>query len=429
MAKDMLLMYKDISVLSANVTTGVFTVLNEQLLPFKLKGKLRKSLPKKEVYTEYDLTQRAIISGKNKDALFAWLSTRTLLLSRKNAKWLYNMIGIDQGDSGAKLKISIKCRAVSILDNYWIKLDGDTVRWDQIDVKRNSLNKTIAQVALHGDLITLQGSLVTPELTTQGAYAKAWRRHDDKSLWLYKKGASDSTESRIEEMVSRILDKCNVEHVPYVLLKERDEMVCACPCATNTKRSILSGSDFYSYCSANGLNMDAELERLDAESMYKMWIVDYLISNRDRHGENWGLYYEPDTMELISMHPLWDHNNAFDIGWMQDANVQYQFNGMSIKDSAHRAMRKVDFHFTQKITREDFITDRQYKSFMSRADELGIKVIPDTYEQHAKRLITRALMEINSSVSVDDAYSYLPSAQLEDADIVAAIKKCIPAQQ
>lgn len=37
-------------------------------------------------------------------------------------------------------------------------------------------------------------------------------------------------------------------------------------------------------------------------------------------------------------------------------------------------MEKVDFHFTAPITREDFITDRQYVSFQKRAGCLGLLV-------------------------------------------------------
>ena len=76
------------------------------------------------------------------------------------------------------------CRAVSVLDAYWLKFDDDKgLLWKAVDVKRNPLNEIIAQVALHGKSLTLQGSLVTPELTTNGAYAKAWRRHSDNFLW------------------------------------------------------------------------------------------------------------------------------------------------------------------------------------------------------------------------------------------------------
>lgn len=82
-------------------------------------------------------------------------------------------------------------------------------------MNQNPLNKVVAQVALHGKSLTLQGSMVTPELTTNGACAKAWRRHPNGKLWLYKLGANGNTESRIEVMCSNLLDKMNVEHVHY----------------------------------------------------------------------------------------------------------------------------------------------------------------------------------------------------------------------
>ena len=103
-----------------------------------------------------------------------------------------------------------------------------------------------------------------------------------------------------------------------------------------------------------------------------MCIVDYLIANRDRHGGNWGLYYNPDTMELVSTHPLYDHNNAFDIEWINNPDADYQFNDMTIRQAANYAVKKCDIKITEEIQRSDFLTDRQYKCFMERAKELHL---------------------------------------------------------
>lgn len=138
--------------------------------------------------------------------------------------------------------------------------------------------------------------MITPELTTNGAYAKAWRRHPDHCLWLYKLGADGNTESRIEVMCS------------------------------------------------------------------------------DRHSQNWGFFYDTETMEILGCHPLFDHNKAFDIEYMRDMDAPYQFGEMTARQAAQTAMEKVDFHFTAPITREDFITDRQYASFQKRAKYLGLQV-------------------------------------------------------
>lgn len=378
-AKDMLLMFEDTAVMRINFDENVYSVINTRYLPYGLRGKLRNIQEVRDGATKYEQNKRIADILVNYNAVIDWLSSRTLLLSRANAKWLYNALHIEQKtDKSTGLKIAIMCRDVSVLDKYWVKIDGDPITWNKVDINRNPLNEVIAQIALHGKSLTIQGSLVSPEFTTNGAYAKAWRRHPDGNLWLYKLGHNGNTESRIEVMVSNILDKCNVDHVHYEAGEDEGKYVCMCPCISSDRYSIIPASDYYSYCNVNGLSFDKEILRLGADDWYKMHIVDYLISNRDRHLQNWGFFMDNQTMEVVSLHPLFDHNNAFDVQWMQNKDQDYLCTNKTIRESALFAIKHTDFHFTAPITRDDFITERQYKSFMDRSEELGIKVIPKT---------------------------------------------------
>ena len=375
-AKPFTIMMRDVEVMRVDFDALQYEVFCEKYLPYPLRGRLRE-IPKPEgIKTAYDMTQMVITARKNEEAVVGWLASRVLLLSRANAKWIYNICHFEQtGTDEQKVKIAMACRAVSVLDAYWLKFDDDgPLLWEEVDVKQNPLNEIIAQVALHGKSLTLQGSLVTPELTTNGAYAKAWRRHGDSLLWLYKLGANGNTESRIEVMCSGLLDKMNVEHVHYEAGEDEGKYVCMCPCMTTERKAILTGMEFISYCHVNGIDPDQRMFEIDGESIYKMWIVDFLISNRDRHGQNWGFFYDTETMGILGCHPLFDHNNAFDIDFMMDMDAPYQFGGMTIKQAAQKAMGQVDFHFTEPITREDFITERQYKSFQARVRCLGLKM-------------------------------------------------------
>ena len=208
--KDLLLMMEDTVVAKINVDTGLFDVMNELLLPWTMKGRIRKTILQEKEYSKYDMTQILIASRKNTELLTSWLSSRVLPLSRKNAKWIYNTLKLEQRqDEVYKAKIALFCRAVSLQDNYWVKLDGDTRKWKDVNIRTNHLNEILAQIALHGSSLTLQGELTTPELTTHGAYAKCWKR-EDGDLWLYKMGADGNTESRIEVMVSKLLSKLPV---------------------------------------------------------------------------------------------------------------------------------------------------------------------------------------------------------------------------
>ena len=370
------IMRKDTEVMKVDFGALQYEVINEQYLPYPIRGRLRAMPDPGAIKTTYDMTQSVLAARKNEEAVVSWLANRVLLLSRANAKWIYNMFHFEQvGTDEQRVRIAMTCRAVSVSDPYWVKFEEDgNITWSQVDVKQNPLNEIVAQVALHGKSLTLQGSLVTPELTTNGAYAKAWRRHSDNCLWLYKLGANGNTESRIEVMCSDLLDKMNVEHVHYEAGTDEGKYVCMCPCMTTETKAILTGMEFISYCNVNGMDPDAEMFRIDGESIYKMWIVDFLISNRDRHGQNWGFFYDTETMDILGCHPLFDHNNAFDIDYMRNLDAPYQFGEMTIKQAALKAMGKVDFHFTAPITRKDFITERQYLSFKKRAGCLGLKV-------------------------------------------------------
>ena len=146
-----------------------------------------------------------------------------------------------------------------------------------------------------------------------------------------------------------------------------------CKCIVDDDVMIVPAIDYMSYCNSHNLNYDKECLRIDSDLYYKMMIVDYLTANRDRHGLNWGFYARCSDNKIIGMHPLFDHNNAFDLEYMSNGDLKYQaVPTMTMREAALYAMKRVDFHFTEEIVRDDFITERQFKTFMSRANELGI---------------------------------------------------------
>ena len=381
MDRNLLLMMKNEHVMKINLDTAMYEVINEKLLPFTMQGKMPRIPDFSEIHSKYDDTQRQIAIRKNYNAFLSFLASRVLPITRTNAKKIYGLFGFEQlQDDLSKAKIAIVCRALSLQDNYWIKIEGDSTKWEDVCLRHVSLSEAVAQVSLHGSSLTLtnkkEEAMRTPELTGQGAYAKAWVREPD-GLYLYKKGANGVMESKIEVMVSNLLDNCNVDHLKYEAGESNGEYICKCKCMTDDTISILSGMDFDTWCNIRGLDSRKEALKIDPESIYKMWIVDYLISNRDRHGLNWGFFYNCDTQEILGCHPLYDHNNSFDIPLMQNKDAEYLYDSsMTMKQAAMKAMENVDFHFYREPARSDFLTDRQYQSYMDRARDLGIKIVP-----------------------------------------------------
>lgn len=371
------LMCRDTVVLEFDFDELHYKVHHPELLPWSLKGSIRE-IPKPEDFsdtTKYIKTA-TFYNNKNRDAIMYFITSRVLSLSRTNAKKILTSVGFTpQADIVTKARLSFLCRSVTLQDDYWVKKTSENIHWEEVNIRNKSLNQALTQVALHGRSISLQGNIGhSPEFTTQGAYAKAWVREDD-GLYLYKKGATDPTEAKIEVEVSRLLDFCNVPHLKYERAEIDDIVCCKCKLMSSDKVSMMHAEDFLSYCNKHGLDFDKEVCKIDKDTYYKMWIVDYLIANSDRHGLNWGFFYDPQTTKIIGCHPLYDHNNAFDNDVMNNPEHNYIVNGKSMRDCAKFAMKQVDFHFTREPDRSDFLTTKHYNSFMNRAKELGIKTI------------------------------------------------------
>ena len=405
------LMCGDFEVLRFDFKSHLFEVLNSNLLPFELKGVVRTLPP------NADLNTNLQILDTNRQAITNWLSHRVLSLSRTNAKKLYNALGVDQvSDVGTYMKIAALCNGVSILDNYWLRLHTGPQNWKDINIRHNSLNNTVAQIALHGYSISVEGSLTTPELTTDGVYPKAWRRVG-RDLYLYKADRTICGKSLTEVMVSNILDKTNAQHCMYEAVTDEGKQMCRCKVLTDDKHSIVPAYDYLVYCKHNNVDFLKAIMDLDKESIHKMCIVDYLISNSDRHSRNWGFLYKPNTMELIGCHPLFDHNNAFDESFMKNRDSVYRFNKRSMRETAKAAMEEVDFHFISEIIRDDFLTDEQYDEFMWRANDIGVTV-QCTYTDR----ILEAMREVGVNWHITEVKQYLPKEVMDYSAIKSTLE-------
>lgn len=188
----MQLMLKDKPILEIQ-ETGLCKILDFNLLPFALR---------KENVTFVDFIE--------------WASNRTLSIGRSYAKEILNALRLSQNNRYAVCKA---CRGLSLEDSYWIRREGDQAVWRDMNLFHNQLSLFITEVSLSGQNINFTASsqmkiIHTPELTTLGASAKGWIRHED-GLHLHKVG-------KYEIPACVILDRLGIEHVQYSVSTEED---------------------------------------------------------------------------------------------------------------------------------------------------------------------------------------------------------------
>ena len=354
---------KDKNVLYFNVDSGIYKIQEPALLPFQLRDSM------------LDLDGSGTITQtiKNYNALMRFFGSRTLSVKRENAKKVLNALKISQrDDNDTKYKIIILCKALSTDDDYWIT-SNPSEKWDSVNLYKNHLNEAISQIALSGKSLTITGKIHTPELTGHGAYAKAWFREND-GLWLYKAPSKGGDEINVEVSVSNILDKTNVPHVEYEFAEKFGMKYSKCKSMKQEGFSIINAEDVASWCNRIGISFEGFVKKLDSENFYKTIIVDYLISNSDRHGQNWGFFMDNTSGKLLELHPLFDHNNAFDLGDMENPSGgdSLMMSGKTKKDAALYAVKHCNFKITKTLVKTDFPNTVAYQSFLQRLKILGV---------------------------------------------------------
>lgn len=359
---------EDTEILKFDLEKKYYEIIRPELLPFSLRDRLIDT-------TECNKDDMSDIWFNNQDLISKFFYNRALSVNRENAKYIMNQLGIRQNnDFESRYKIMVLCKALSVADCYWIT-DNNNEKWKDVNLSENPLHETLQQIALFGRSLTVTGKLRSPEITGQGAYAKAWYRENGKLL-LFKASSQNGNESEREVSASNILDCFNVPHVHYELTKKDNKLVCKCENMNFKNTSLVDSIDFDFWITKNGLNFYEEARKIDSEMFYKTIIVDYLISNSDRHGGNWGFYMNNQTGKIICMHPLFDHNNAFDNGFMEDKNggMCQLIPGKTQREAALYAIKHCDFRCIKPVTKNMFLNEQMYESFMSRACELGLYI-------------------------------------------------------
>lgn len=358
-----MLKLEDETVLSFNLASGDFQVINNSKLPFLLRDGI--------VNTEMDSSWGTRM--RNYNLLIGFLHNRSLSIHRTNAKNILNALRIPQSSNDDELvKMMVLCKALSASDDYWMTND-ESEKWADVNLRENPLHEVLAQISLYGDSpLTITGQIRTPELTGQGAYAKAWRRID-KELYLYKASTRNGKESEIEVEISNILDYTNVPHVHYDFQKVNGKRCCVCKNLCSNEKSLVEAYDVMQWCNRTGRSFDQFVRDQDPENFYKTIVTDYLISNNDRHMGNWGFYMDNRTGNLTGLHPIFDNNNAFSSQDIRrsDGGDCLMMGTKKKREAAKYAVKHCQYEI-KKIPSRVFLNKEHETSFKKRAETLGI---------------------------------------------------------
>lgn len=215
-----------------------------------------------------------------------------------------------------------KAYALSLSDQYWIKEQESKIEWKDINFFQNDFKyKGYLQASLSstsGKYIN-PPELMSPNNTTDGMLQKGWIIENNKRV-LVKGIYQTSREEPINEwLASEICKRLGFYHCEYTIDVVNSKLVSKCNDFIDENKEIITAYDvFTSEKKPNNIN-DYEhyikvLEKNNVqnarENVKKMFILDYLIMNIDRHMKNFGVIRDVNTLEWISTTPIFDNGES-----------------------------------------------------------------------------------------------------------------------
>lgn len=255
--------------------------------------------------------------------------------------------------------------ALSLNDTFWVKLPDDTISWDQVSLYRNEFDELVSKAAFDGVISATKLSSTSPEFGTDGQYAKCWQREDD-GIYLYKSGSDTyEIEPLSEYLAAQVAAIICPRSVQYDFVLYHNRMASKCRLFTDERHGLAKVSHLPIENRTNPAALLAYAKQYgDDDVIRRMFLLDTLILNIDRHLGNIGFLYDNDSMDILGVAPIYDNNRSllfqFDndqlennLNWCIN-RCQPRLGGDFIKtaqavltDDLRRELRNmVDFRFT-----------------------------------------------------------------------------------
>lgn len=274
------------------------------------------------------LDMQTDLGSANEKLLIRWIKNRTIPSNRAYVSNFLAKLGLNEKDTIGILDI---CHGLSLNDCYWVVPDGYNATFAEKNLYDNRFNNTLAEIAFTGygsyNKSSLQSS---PEFTTNGMLAKAWRRQDGE-IRLYKSGtegaANTGNEPYSEFYTYQIAETMGLRAIPYGLSQWKGKLCSTCKLFTSKEISYIAAGNLIR---EGGITAVMEYYKNLGERYYNdllnMFLFDAVIFNTDRHFGNFGFLVDVDSNKITGTAPVFDNGlSLFCYAMQEDLNDIAQY--------------------------------------------------------------------------------------------------------
>lgn len=318
------LMHKDLVVSTFKLENNEVT---EWILPNNALRLNHLPLPLKRIvhyinggYIERENKTSFKVNEEGRYFLERWLHDRAIPITREN---------FDKYTKNSALGFMIDSHSLSLTDCYWTKQCTEDINWNA--AKLFNSNK-IDRLDIVNEQQQCGKRYSSVNSTLGGQLEKFWyyvyTKNGNKELKLAKKTSITNNILNIREVIaSKIYDKQGYKnYCKYSYIRNRFNQVTGCKCKAFTCEQLelitvydlleeygkTQSDNIYTeivkLASNYGANVAEVVNQLDMQTL-----VDYLVTNRDRHQNNIGFLRDPDTLRIIKIAPIFDSGSCIEL--------------------------------------------------------------------------------------------------------------------
>jgi len=272
-----------------------------------------RNYPENEDYAPFGLIK---INAIDKVEFNKWWKNRQIPASRKGLKEVLHNSNVYDKDNFDLLDAKAYC--LSLSDQYWVKGVEEEISWESINFFDNEFSEDIGKILFNGGKTALNLNLNTPDMTSNGNYEKRWKIIDGER-YLLKAGSKIYNQEPFNELIAtklyeRLLNKD--EYVEYSVIFDDDKAISKCKNFITKDTELVPAwkiNEYYEFLDdedkyTHYIRCLNNLGIKDAETLTdKMIVCDYIIANKDRHFNNFGVIRDVNTLKFIDVAPIFDN--------------------------------------------------------------------------------------------------------------------------
>ncbi len=266
-----------------------------------------------EIYAPFGLIKNNNI---DKNEFNKWWKNRQIPASRNGLKEILYKSNIYDKDNFDLLDTKAYC--LSLSDQYWVKRVDEDILWENINFFDNEFSEDIGKILFDGGNTQVNLNLNTPDMTSNGNYEKRWKIING-DRYLIKAGGKMINQEPFNEVIAtklyeRILNED--EYVKYEIIYDNERAVSICKNFITKNTELIPAWKINEYyeTKSNENKYDhyirclKELNILNANLLVdKMLVCDFILANKDRHFNNFGVIRNVETLKFEKVAPIFDN--------------------------------------------------------------------------------------------------------------------------